>query len=151
MELFFKYLNKTFFLILIFAMKNGYAASEFTPQPLFIDKNYKEIKLTDQNNINSVIGSICAVTSFTENSVLVANYLQIIQINLDIGKTKICEKALGIDKWYPTGLKWHKATQTLYVANYLGKDVLALKLESHIDDNLHNMKTWGKWFRKKLA
>lgn len=142
MKLFSKYLNRFLLLVSIFAMENGYAAGEFTPQPLFIDKNYKEIKLTDQNNVNSVIGSICAVTSFTENSVLVANYLQIIQINLDTGKTKVWEKPLGIDKWYPTGLKWHKATQTLYVANYLGKDVLALKfnnnkliLERRITDN----------------
>jgi len=47
-----------------------------------------------------------------------------------------------MSKWYPTSLKRHKGTQTLYVVNYLGKHILALKfnsdkliLERRITDN----------------
>ena len=113
MKLLLKYVNIFVFLISFFAIIPAYAIDAFNQESFFLDQNYKEIKLTDQSNDNSVIRSICTATTFTEGNVLLANYLQIIQINLDTGKTKILEKALGVDTWYPTGLKWHEETQGL--------------------------------------
>lgn len=129
MNLYLKYLNKPLVIITIFIITNtSFALNEFEPKSFLLDAEYKEIKLTDQDNTHSIIGSVCSVATWNQNSILVANYLNIIHINLETGEIKVLDKPLGIDKWYPTGLKWHKETQRLYVANYLGHDILILKL-----------------------
>jgi DNA-binding beta-propeller fold protein YncE len=127
----YKYLCVLLFLLIttVNITKDCYAVNEFDPRSFFIDQNYKTIQLTNGDNYNTIIGSICSVEPITENIVLVANYAQIIKINLDTGKTKILEKPLDVNKWVPTGLKWNKKTQRLYLANYLAKDVLVLKID----------------------
>ena len=48
-------------------------------------------------------------------------------MDLNTGKTRILKKPENINNWFPTGVKWCETSQKLYVANYLGKDILVFE------------------------
>lgn len=125
--------NLLFFVLIFFSFGSfvyyNYATvNDFSPKKLQIGLPIKYIHIVDAEYNPIEIGSICSVTMLSESKVFLCNYVNLYLLDLSTGIIKMIQKPSYIKKWVPTGLKWSVARQTLYVANYTGKDVLAFGL-----------------------
>ncbi|AIL12283.1 hypothetical protein IM40_00130 [Candidatus Paracaedimonas acanthamoebae] len=114
------------FLIFVFFQKT-YSSHE--PKNLNISPYLKTILITDSQGKLIDPGIICSLTQIDEEHLIFCNYQQVFLLNLKNGKAKILPPPSNIEAWYPTGLKFCKKNNTLYIANYLGKDVLLFRFD----------------------
>lgn len=106
--------------------------SAFLPKNLEISKNIKIIPLRFEGK-RSELGSVCSMTLLSKDFMIFCNYQQLILVNLRTGKLKLLKPPASITTWRPTGVKYVKEQNILYVANYKGKDAFSF----HVDSNFN--------------
>ena len=74
------------------------------------------------------MGMACSIALIDQNHLFFCNYASIYWVDLTTGKTKKVNPPAKIKNWFPTGLKYLPKKKILYVANYLGQDVLIFKV-----------------------
>lgn len=92
-----------------------------SPSVLEKDDAIKEIKLSRG------IGIPVSIIRLDSENHAIASYTNLWLVNEYTGEVRELVKPIGVDAWYPTGLAYDQITQELFIANYLGKDVLILK------------------------
>jgi len=102
------------------------AAASSLPKHLIFSENTVELQLRYEDGEDANIGTPVSVVRIDGQHIAVAAYLRAWIINEDTGKVKEIPKPEGVDLWYPTGLAWDNKKSRLYIANYLGKDILIL-------------------------
>lgn len=120
-----------FSFIIFFTSQKTYSSHE--PQNLKLAPNLKTILITDSQENLIAPGLICSLTQIDKEHLIFCNYQHIFLLNLKSGKAKILSPPSNIKAWYPTGLKFCKKNKTLYVANYLGKDVLLFRFDENFN------------------
>ena len=123
--------KKLLLLLLCFVATSHFtvASKEYLPRNLLLSKDLKNIKITDQNDTPLDIGMSCSLTLKNKDHLIFCNYMNLYIMNLNTGKTIILEKPENVNSWFPTGVKWNEINQKLYVANYLGNDILVFKFD----------------------
>ena len=100
----------------------------FLPKNLTLHENTKYLPVTDSEGRPVSFGSLCSISLKGETHALICNYGSVYLMDTGTGQTHVFPKPDDVKKWQPTGLCWHEKTQTLYVANYTGHDVLLFTL-----------------------
>jgi hypothetical protein len=98
----------------------------FIPHSLKLNKNIKYENI--ENNINYVISSLTK----KDTNIIYATYNKLFILNL---KDNIINELIPpkeVSMWVPTGVKYHKKNNLIYVANYLGKNILIFKLKDNL-------------------
>lgn len=72
-----------------------------------------------------------------DRTLAVASYLNLWLVDTDTGILTELAKPQEVEKWYPTGLAYDRESRELFIANYLGKDVLVL---AHNNDGTFSLK-----------
>lgn len=134
-------LQKIFFLVLsavillvstlFYFLKNEPVDPQFFPQNLSISQDISKLKIVNAQGTPLDIGMVVSLTRIDKNHLIFCNYATLYLLNLDTGLTKILLPPASIQKWVPTAVKYYPSNKTLYIANYLGKDCFAFKLDSH--------------------
>ena len=98
----------------------------FIPHSLKLNKNIKYENI--ENNINYVISSLTK----KDTNIIYATYNKLFILNL---KDNIINELIPpkeVSMWVPTGVKYHKKNNLIYVTNYLGKNILIFKLKDNL-------------------
>lgn len=122
-----------FKLILIVIAFNVIGVSNSTP--------LKVLKLVDDASVidlkfekeNQGLGLPVSIVRVSNNELVVASYLNLWLINEKTGRVAEVEKPDQAISWYPTGVAYSEHSKELYIANYLGKDILVLS-KKHDDE-----------------
>lgn len=108
---------------------------------LDFSRNYQRINLISPAKTGAHLGIPAAITRIDNEHLAVASYLNIWIFNENTGETHELAKPSKVEAWYPTGLAYDYKTKELFIANYLGKDILVLtnksgnfKLKERIQD-----------------
>lgn len=108
---------------------------------LDFSKEYQKIDLVSPVKSGARLGIPAAITRIDNEHMAVASYLNVWILNEKTGEVHELLKPAGVGAWYPTGLAYDRKTKELFVANYLGKDILVLtnsagsfKLKERIQD-----------------
>jgi DNA-binding beta-propeller fold protein YncE len=78
----------------------------------------------------NVTTPVVNVVQLTPTLVYVCNYSNLYLLDTSTGEGRVIPMPAGVDRWVPTGLAFDRNTNTLFVANYLGKDVLVLDVDA---------------------
>lgn len=76
------------------------------------------------------LGLPVSIARLDSKHLAIASYLNIWILNETSGFVQELKKPDGVSAWYPTGLAYDPVTHELFVANYLGKDILILERNS---------------------
>lgn len=114
----------------VFAALGLFSSSLVFSSTLDFSRNYRSIDLVAPNNVGARIGIPAAITRIDNERLAVASYLSIWIFNERTGETHELVKPSEVGAWYPTGLSYDRRKKELFVANYLGKDILVLKNNS---------------------
>lgn len=106
-----------------------YASYDEGPKNLLVFKDVKNIPIIDKDGKSINIGMTASQTIKDKNQLIFCNYATLYLMDLTTGITKILEKPKNVEVWVPTGVKWCPDNKRLYLANYLGKDILVLKFD----------------------
>jgi DNA-binding beta-propeller fold protein YncE len=107
-------------------------APQPTPQPLNPSSvNGVPLQIHDPAGRPVGGGFIVSVAPLDGDLVFLCNYANIFLLDRSVGVAYPLDKPAGVEAWYPTGLKFIPSTRTLYVANYLGKDVLVFHVTAN--------------------
>lgn len=100
---------------------------EVAPRPVGLDEAYRYLALRTPAGKAADIGIPASIALLEDGLLAVASYLKGWVVDPASGVTAELVKPTGVEKWYPTGFAYDKETKELFVANYLGKDVLVLR------------------------
>jgi len=114
-------------LVILLISYSVFAFENHIPKNLLITKDITNIQITNENGCPLDIGMACSQTLKDKNHLIFCNYKNLYIMDLNTGKTRILKKPENINNWFPTGVKWCETSQKLYVANYLGKDILVFE------------------------
>lgn len=131
-------------LIILLVSSEVLASGNYSPKNLLIANDVKNFQITNEDGYPINIGIACSQTLKDNNYLIFCNYVNLYIMDLNTGKTILLKKTENINKWYPTGVKWSKNRQKLYVANYLGKDILVFEFNKENNITLVKKYTDGE-------
>ena len=108
---------------------------KYIPKNLKINKNikYENIKNPD---------IICSLTIY-KYYIIYCSYNSLYILNLKHNIINEIKPPKEVKIWVPTGVKYNKRNDLLYVANYLGKNVLLFKLIEKISEDTSTAFPWS--------
>ena len=107
----------------------SYEDPRFLPQNLQVDNKTKFFHVTKESGDPYNFEGACSFSFKSAHEVFICNYGALFILNLETKKVIELSRPDNVKVWNPTGVLWHNPTQTLYVANYNGHDILLLKLK----------------------
>lgn len=78
----------------------------------------------------------CCIAPLSKDSLIFCDYNNLFWLDLKQAKIKLLEPPPSLSVWRPTGLKYVKEQNRLYVANYKGRDVIVFHLNANNDIEL---------------
>jgi len=88
---------------------------------------FQTIHLHPADSSSGNLGTPVSIVRIDEEHMAVASYTAIWLVSEKTGEIRQLAKPEGVPLWYPTGLAYDPITNELFIANYLGKDVLILE------------------------
>ena len=114
----------------------GLETEKYIPKNLKINKKYikqnifENIFKKDQDVDTNIISSLTIYkrSNTSEENIIFCTYSKLFILNVKENIINELKKPKEVKDWFPTGVKYNKKNDLLYVANYLGKNVLVFKL-----------------------
>lgn len=93
-------------------------------------KDWRSVILDERSQTTKLDGHInlpVSMARLDDRTLAVASYLSLWSVDTMTGKVREIRKPEGVEHWFPTGLAYDRRTRELFIANYLGKDLLILR------------------------
>lgn len=94
---------------------------------LIISSVHETVEMHLENGAVANLGLPVSIVRVDSDHLAIASYLNVWLLDENTGGVSELKKPEGVSEWYPTGLAYDKKNRELFIANYLGKNVLILK------------------------